>query len=132
MNKLTLKLHWIIYVKPALIFAIVSISAFLNLRFNIALLASLLGALPLIKALLTDLTKKYVVTNKSVLVEHGILARIKKDIPISKINDVTITQSLIQRIFNCGNVRILTGNDLALILSDIDNPEMLKSVINKA
>lgn len=131
MKNLKLNLHWTVYCKPIAFLALIATSAFLNLNSTMALYISLFAAIPMFRMILIDLTKRYEINGKNVIVEHGILARVKKDIPISKINDVTITQTLFQRIFGAGNIRILTGNDVACVLSGIDHPEEFKRIIHK-
>ena len=74
--------------------------------------------------------KSYVVTNQRLYLEEGVLSKSKKDIPISKINDVVLNQSLFQRIVGAGDIVILTGNDMALRIAYIDKPNEFKDAIS--
>ena len=76
--------------------------------------------------------KKYIVTNQRVYIEEGILSKNKKDIMLSKINDVSVNQNLVQRIFGSGNLALLTGNDKGSSLRDIDTPDEFKNIISEA
>lgn len=90
------------------------------------------GIFPSLYKFLINKTKHYVVTNNRIYIEHGIIAKMKKEIPLAKINDVTITQGILQRMFGSGNIVILTGNDSPLLIKDIENPEDFKEAISKA
>ena len=74
--------------------------------------------------------KSYVVTNQRLYLEEGILSKSKKDIPLAKINDVVLEQSLFQRLVGAGDIVILTGNDVALRISFIDKPNEFKDAIS--
>ena len=75
--------------------------------------------------------KRYLVTNQRVYVETGILSKSQRDIPLEKINDLTMNQGLIQRMFGAGNVLIFTGNDKPTRINDIDNPDAFKTIISE-
>lgn len=130
--------HWSTYVAPA-------IWAFLGLMIEIAGVAGSQGnAQPVIIATVAFIsffpavwvyaqnkTKRYIVTNKRVYVEVGIIAKAKQDIPLNKINDVITKQGILQRIFGAGNLSILTGNSIPMTLPNIDNFEELKNAISE-
>ena len=74
--------------------------------------------------------KSYVVTSQRLYLEKGILSKSKKDIPIAKIDDVVLEQSLLKRMVGAGDIVILTGNDVALRISCIDKPNEFKDAIS--
>jgi uncharacterized membrane protein YdbT with pleckstrin-like domain len=48
----------------------------------------------------------YVLTTKQVLLREGVIKRLERGIPLGKVNDVRITQGLIDRILRTGNLEI--------------------------
>lgn len=86
---------------------------------------------PLFYKILANRFKDYSVTNQRLYVEEGILAKKKKDIPLQKINDLEVSQGIIQRMLGAGNILVLTGNDKPTKLSNIDNPEIFKNQISE-
>src|SRR6266545_4358929 len=55
--------------------------------------------------------KVYVVTNLRVLKLEGILSKSHRDASLDKINDLVMTQSVLGRLLNYGDVQILTANE---------------------
>jgi len=77
--------------------------------------------------------KIYAVTNQRVYVRRGILNIKEKDIPLSKINDVQISRTLIQRFFNAGDIVIQVGNDGSVTrINDINRPLDFRDIIISA
>jgi uncharacterized membrane protein YdbT with pleckstrin-like domain len=60
---------------------------------------------------------QYIVTNWRVLQISGIFNKNVIDSSLEKVNDVKMTQSFFGRIFNYGNVEILTASELGVITS---------------
>lgn len=85
---------------------------------------------PFLYKWLQNKSKSYVVTNQRVYVEEGILSKSKVDLPLNKINDVSVKQGLVQRMFGSGNLLLLTGNNKPTLIKDIDNPDNFKNVIS--
>lgn len=86
---------------------------------------------PLVYKVVANKCKDYSVTNQRLYIEEGILAKRKKDIPLQKINDLEVSQGILQRIFGSGNILVLTGNDKPTRLTNIDNPETFKNQISE-
>lgn len=77
--------------------------------------------------------KIYAVTNQRVYVRRGIINIREKDIPLAKINDVQISQSFVQRMFNAGDIIIQVGNDeSSMIIDDINRPRSFRDTIISA
>ena len=55
--------------------------------------------------------KVYVVTNLRVLKLEGLLSKSHRDASLDKINDLVMTQSVLGRLLNYGDVQILTANE---------------------
>ncbi len=77
--------------------------------------------------------KIYAVTNQRVYVRRGIINIKEKDIPLAKINDVQIVQSLIQRLFGAGDAIVQVGNDeSSMVIHDIAHPREFRDIIISA
>ena len=77
--------------------------------------------------------KIYAVTNQRVYVRRGIINIREKDIPLAKINDVQISQSVVQRLFNAGDIIIQVGNDeSSMVIDDINRPRTFRDTIISA
>ena len=77
--------------------------------------------------------KIYAVTNQRVYIRRGIMNIHEKDIPLAKINDVQVMQSLSQRMFGAGNVIIQVGNDESKIcIEDVNRPREFRDTVLEA
>jgi uncharacterized membrane protein YdbT with pleckstrin-like domain len=60
----------------------------------------------------------------------GLIRKVEKQIPFSRVNSVDIQRNLAGQYFHYGDVRVLAGNDLdGIVFRGIDNPQALKEVI---
>ena len=136
------KLHWAVYVPSALwlgavLTCLVVAIAMDGKGWSPGTLATMcgvslvVGVFPLADRWFRQLGTQYVLTDQRIYVERGLLTKSKLDIPLPKINDLELTQNLLQRLFDSGDVRILTGNDSATLLMNLDNPEALRTAISE-
>jgi len=67
---------------------------------------------------------RYTVTDAKIEIDHGLIARTTRNIPLSKIQDVTISASIFQRILGFGNVVIDNASEVGgtTILQNINDP----------
>lgn len=56
-------------------------------------------------------TTLFVITNKRVVVRSGILSRTGRDIPLNRVNDVTFTHNLLERILGCGTLLVESAGE---------------------
>lgn len=56
-------------------------------------------------------TTLFVITNKRVVVRSGILSRTGRDIPLNRVNDVTFTHNLLERILRCGTLLVESAGE---------------------
>lgn len=60
----------------------------------------------------------------------GLIRKVEKQIPFTRVNSVDIQRNLAGQYFHYGDVRVLAGNDLdGIVFRGIDNPQTLKEVI---
>lgn len=70
------------------------------------------------------LTTSYTLTNRRFVMRHGILSRSGRDIPLTRVNDVSFKHNLIQRILGTGTLIVESGGENGqLVLANIPKVE---------
>ncbi len=99
-------------------------------------LGYLLLIFPLIsltRDILTWWNRKFVVTNRRVIQLSGVIRKNVTDSSLEKVNDVKMSQSFLGRIFDYGNIEILTASELGVnILTRIGRPIQYKTTMINA
>jgi uncharacterized membrane protein YdbT with pleckstrin-like domain len=76
------------------------------------------------------LTTRYVVTNRRVLMRNGVLSRSGRDVPLTRINDVSFQRSIMERLFGSGTLIIESAGDRGqVVLKDVPRVEGVQRVI---
>jgi len=74
----------------------------------------------------------YTVTSQRVQIKSGVLSTKSVYIHFNKMQDIEVTQSLVQRISSSGDIEIFGGRDRTnLILEDIPKPNEVENLINQ-
>jgi uncharacterized membrane protein YdbT with pleckstrin-like domain len=136
---LDLKPHWIALVGPAIVLVLVILAEILLFAYfdpppAVTWLALLAGAILLIafpvRAFLAWATSHFVVTSDRVIHRSGWLAKRSMEMPLERINDVTFTQSVFERVVGAGSLRIQSGSEYGQNhFRDIRNPEDVQKLI---
>ncbi|GLU49587.1 PH domain-containing protein [Nocardiopsis ansamitocini] len=72
----------------------------------------------------------YILTNRRLLYRHGILARHGRDMPLTRINDVSFSISLWERIMRYGTLSVQSASEQeGLLLTKVPRVEWLQSQI---
>jgi len=71
----------------------------------------------------------YVFTDERVLLQDGVLTRELRDLPLSRINDHVMSQSLLDRMFGCGTLRIDSIGDQAAVLASVPRVREVQSTL---
>lgn len=75
-------------------------------------------------------TTHYVFTNERVLLREGVLSRHGRDIPLGRINDVSFSHTLIERMLGCGTITIESAGERGqVVLADLPRVERTQSVL---
>jgi uncharacterized membrane protein YdbT with pleckstrin-like domain len=73
------------------------------------------------------LTTRYVVTNRRVLMRNGVFSRSGRDVPLTRINDVSFSRSVTERMFGSGTLIIESAGDRGqVILKDVPQVESVQ------
>lgn len=67
---------------------------------------------------------RYTVTDSKIAIDHGLIAKTTRNIPLAKIQDVTVSSSIRQRILRFGDIVIDNASELGgtTTLHNINNP----------
>jgi uncharacterized membrane protein YdbT with pleckstrin-like domain len=72
----------------------------------------------------------FVLTNERLITRSGVLARKGKEIPLENINDVTFSQSILERLLRSGDLVVESAGEIGQsTLGPIPNPEEFQSLV---
>jgi uncharacterized membrane protein YdbT with pleckstrin-like domain len=123
--------HWRAAVRPALVLLVAlaaTIAVWVMLPTNDGgrIGVAVVGAISLFFAVTRGVwplvvwrSDHYVFTNERVLLQDGVFTRERRDLPLSRINDHVMSQSLLDRMLGCGTLRIDSIGDQAAILASV-------------
>lgn len=71
------------------------------------------------------LTTAYVVTDRRLITRYGVVARLGRDMPLSRVNDVTFEHSsILERVLRCGTLVVESAGERGqLVLRDVPRVE---------
>ncbi len=73
-------------------------------------------------------TTHYVFTNERVIMRSGVFSREGRDIPLGRVNDVSFSHSLFERMLGCGTLTIESAGERGqVVLGDIPRVEKVQS-----
>jgi membrane protein YdbS with pleckstrin-like domain len=133
--------HWFVLLSAILFEIIVTLGVIVaiwvaTMNYPQAAIAFLLALLPLLSMLHDILiwkNRQYLVTNRRVIQIKGIFNKNVTDSSLEKVNDVKMVQSFLGRIFNFGDVEILTASELGVnLFKRITDPVEFKTAMLNA
>jgi uncharacterized membrane protein YdbT with pleckstrin-like domain len=72
----------------------------------------------------------FVLTNERVLLREGVFNRHQRDIPLTRVNDVSSSQTLLDRVLGCGNLTVESAGERGQsILNDIPRVVQVQKVV---
>jgi uncharacterized membrane protein YdbT with pleckstrin-like domain len=84
-----------------------------------------------IRPFLYWLTTQYVFTNRRIIIRTGLVSKQGRDMPLSKVNNVSFDVSVGGRILNYGMLTIDSASDAALVINDVPNVEQIQRDVNR-
>lgn len=139
--------HWWHFVSPLLVLVLATLIAVLLSRLANTIEESwfnslknwatvlLVGAalLNLIVRMLQWSTTHFVVTSDRVIFREGIISKTGIDIPLDRVNNVSIHQSVLERMVGAGDLLIESGGEEGQqLFSDISSPVEVQNIIHNA
>jgi uncharacterized membrane protein YdbT with pleckstrin-like domain len=130
---LALRKHWLTLMAAIfwiIILLLISLIGAQSEYGNFFLIGGGVSILWLIYKIIDRKNNIWIVTNFRVIDEYGVFSINSKESPLDKINNVSYRQSLIGRIFSCGDVQIQTAAERGSTLHKmIEKPKLLKDTI---
>jgi uncharacterized membrane protein YdbT with pleckstrin-like domain len=75
-------------------------------------------------------TQHYIFTNERVILQFGVFHRERRDIPLHRVNDHTMNQTLIDRMFGCGTLVIESAGERGqTTLIDVPKVQRVQSLL---
>jgi uncharacterized membrane protein YdbT with pleckstrin-like domain len=102
------------------------------LRWTIAILAVLILFRFSLWPYLKWQTTHYVLTTRRVVIRRGVFARSGRDIPLTRVNDVSFQHTLFERILRCGTLTIESaGEHGQVVLPEVPQVEWVQREVYK-
>jgi uncharacterized membrane protein YdbT with pleckstrin-like domain len=95
-----------------LLAAVAILSLMANPLFGFGYLLAIIPLVSLVRDILIFYNRQFIVTNRRVIEISGVFNKNVTDSSLEKVNDVKMVQSFLGRIFNYGNIQILTASEL--------------------
>ena len=133
-----LKPHWRALVVPVIVLLVTLglgiwlIAKFDNsgLRWTVLIIMLLILVVAVVRPFLYWMTTQYVITDHRIIVRTGLISRSGRDMPLSRVNDVSFKKSAIERFLNCGTLMIESaGTQGQLIISSVPDVEDIQREI---
>lgn len=78
------------------------------------------------------LARRYTITTRKVVVQHGLFVRVRKELLHSRGYEITVRRAPIQSLFRCGDVSLKTATDeLPVVMRDVPHPLLVQSVLQQ-
>jgi uncharacterized membrane protein YdbT with pleckstrin-like domain len=101
------------------------------LGWSVAIIALLVVIAYVVKPVLGWLTTQYVFTDRRIITRTGIVARSGRDMALSKVNDVSFDYNVLERILNCGTLKVSSASDDDLVITNLPHVEEVQREINR-
>ena len=120
--------HWKVLVLPTFeLLVVLGVAGFLIgyfgqswARWTVTGVAVVLLLFTFVVPLLRWRSTQFVITNKRVVTRVGILTRSGRDIPLNRINDVSFSHNLFERVLGCGTLTVESAGERGqVVLTDI-------------
>ncbi len=109
------KFHYMLYWLPGLLVLLALVLPFLQIGEDTMKIRLIFSGIFLVLALLWAIVinngKKFILTNKRIILKTGIIMRNSKELMLRKCESINVRQSILGRIFNYGNVIVSTGEE---------------------
>ncbi len=101
-----------------------------TLRWGISIVALFVLVVFVIRPVVYWYSTQYVLTDHRIIIRTGIIARRGRDMPLSRINDVSFAHGVIERFLNCGTLVVESaGTQGQLVIANVPNVETIQREI---
>jgi len=133
LSVITLEIFTVLVILIAMIMSIVYFPALVLIEFLVGVILLMIPIVSMMRDILIYTHHEYIITNLRVIQLSGILNKQVIDSSLEKVNDVKLAQSALGRVFNFGDVEILTASELGVnLFRRIENPVQFKTAMLNA
>ena len=138
---LHLRPHWRAAVRPVAVLAVTLaavLTAWIMLppgdggRIGVAVVGAIalfLGVTQGVWPLVVWRCTHYVVTDERILLQDGVLARERRDLPLARVNDHVMSQSLLDRVLGSGTLTVDSIGDQAAVLASVPHAQQVQTTL---
>lgn len=99
-----------------------------------ALIVVVIGLLAFVKPVLAHLRRQrnlYTLTSHKLEIQEGLLAKTTRNIPLSKVQDVTVAASVVNRLLGLGDIRIDNASDTLgqIVIKGVRDPKRYADLV---
>jgi uncharacterized membrane protein YdbT with pleckstrin-like domain len=95
----------------------------------VAAVAVFLGVKNGVRPLLVWRCTHYVITDDRILLQDGVIARERRDLPLYRINDHAMSQTLLERLWRCGTLTVDSIGDKAAVLAAVPHVQDVQTLL---
>jgi uncharacterized membrane protein YdbT with pleckstrin-like domain len=136
-----LRPHWRALISPAIVFLLtLGIGTYLlatlsgsdNVaapagRWAIVIVMAILLVTLVLRPFIYWYSTQYVFTDHRIIVRTGVVARKGRDMPLSRVNDVSFSHTFIERFLNCGTIQVESaGTQGQLVIKSVPDVEQIQ------
>jgi len=130
-----LRPHWRALVSPVIVFLLtLGFGTYLLAKFDNSGLRIMVGIAMLVVLVVWVLrpfvywySTQYVFTDHRIIVRTGVVARKGRDMPLSRVNDVSFSHSFLERFLNCGTLQVESaGTQGQLVIRSVPDVEQIQ------
>ncbi|WP_250003126.1 PH domain-containing protein [Actinoplanes sp. M2I2] len=71
----------------------------------------------------------YVLTGERILLQDGVIARERRDLPLNRVNDHVVTQSVLDRVFGTGTLKVDSIGEQAVVLNAVPRAQQVQTLL---
>ena len=95
----------------------------------VAAVAVFFGVKNGVRPLLVWRCTHYVITDDRILLQDGVIARERRDLPLYRINDHAMSQTLLERLWRCGTLTVDSIGDKAAVLAAVPHVQDVQTLL---
>ena len=95
----------------------------------VAVVALVIGIRNGVRPLLAWRCTHYVITDERILVQDGVIARQRRDLPLNRINDHLLRQSVLDRMFGSGTLTVDSIGDQLAVLASVPHAQRVQTLL---
>jgi uncharacterized membrane protein YdbT with pleckstrin-like domain len=95
----------------------------------VAAIALYLGIRYGVRPLLIWRSTHYVFTDERILLQDGVIARERRDLPLARVNDHAMSQTLFERLFGCGTLTVDSIGDQVAVLRSVPHVQHVQTLL---